>query len=516
MTFSKRMVMNSIKVARFCAAVAAVLFSSPVNGFMSNNSRNDPYPVFTADSDMGPFTYLGECEPLQNARISASFFRQAANSMGLANLTPIYKSDRFATFTTTSDVEIGDVYGPWNILALFYPEETASGTPATTTQVQQYLLGLCTGCSECTCGPGSCTAGETTEPGCTTTPELLILRKYCNCPQTDDPKGRFGCMSVPILYRKYGGRFQIEVGTPYSVGVRAEGSFGRVEQFAAFNDLTSGATPASIYSTTDQAAVSKFIMNQFDDVITDALDLDVDNYCASDMDDIRFAIYWCHAFEANNKKDKDSYMPKLTFVPYIEFECAPLVTTARPYSTLFSVPFGNDGHKAIGVTAGFTINFIDMFTIGFDGGMTHFSKELHRCCPVPTNELQIGVFPRKADLMIRPGKNFSFGATIAAEYFWYNFSTWVEFRMVNHCCDDIALVNMVSVTNLPVPTDYPVSNIMLDVLKDRSEWSSSFANIGLTYDFTDALSLGFFWQAPIRQRFTYRSTTLMGTIFGTF
>lgn len=505
MTFSKRMVMNSIKVARFCAAVAAVLFSSSVSGFMSNNSRNDPYPVFTADSDIGPFTYLSECQPLQNARVSASFFRQAANSAGLANLTPIYQSSRFSAFTKSADVEIGDVYGPWDVLALFYPETNGNQ------QVQLYLLSECTGCNDCTCDSDDCPY----EP-CTTTADLTILRKYCQCPQTNDPKGLFGCMSVPILYRKYGGRFQFEVGTPYSIGVRAEGSFGRVEQFPVFNDLTSGATPTSTYPAADGLVVSKYLVNQFDDVITDALGLNVDRYCASDIDDIRFAVYWCHAFEANNKKDKDSYMPKLTFVPYLEFECAPLVTTARPYSTLFSVPFGNDGHKAIGMTAGFTINFIDMFTIGFDGSMTHFSKEMHCNCPVPTNELQIGVFPRKANLEIKPGKNFSFGATIAAEYFWYNFSTWIEFRMVNHCCDDIKLVSMVNVPGLPIPTDYPVSNITLDVLRDRSEWSSSFANVGLTYDFTDALSLGFFWQAPIRQRFTYRSTTLMGTIFGTF
>lgn len=499
--------MNSVKAARFCTAVAMVLLSSPLAG-LSQYSRSDPYPVFSADSPMGQFTYLGECKPLQNARISASFFRQATNTAGVLSSQIIYQP---ACVTGSTDVMIGDMYGPWDVLGLFYPEINGD------TQVQSRLLSLCTGCDNiCGCGTGPCP-----NEGCITDAEMAIIRKYVQCPQTCDPKDLFGFMSVPVEYRKYGGRFQMEIGTPYGLGFCAEAGFGRIQQYPAFNDLTSAATTGGttalpLYTAPDKAVISKFIMNRFDDVITDGLDVNVDPYCASDIDDIRFAISFCHAFEANRDKEKGSYMPELTFVPYIMVEFSPLAITKRPYSTLFSVPFGNDGHRALGVTAGCTINILDMFTMGMDGGMTHFSKELHAACPVPTSELQIGVFPRKADLLIRPGKNFTFGLTMAAEYFWYNFSTWVEFRLVNHCEDSICLVNMVNVPGLPVPENYPTSNVLPHVLEERSSWSSSFANVGLTYDISDALSLGFFWQAPIRQRFTYRSTTLMGTIFGTF
>lgn len=505
MTFSKRMVMNSIKVARFCAAVAAVLFSSSDISGISQYSRSDPYPVYTADSPMGPFTYLGECNPLENARISASYFRQAANKVGLFNTRVTYQPSCVKA-TSSTDVEIGDVYGPWNILGLFYPESNGNN------EVQRYLLGKCTGCADCQCATGDC-PNET----CCTTEDLVTLRKYCQCPVTCDPLAYFGFMSVPVEYRKYGGRFQIEVGSPYGIGARAEAGIARVQQYPAFNDLTASATPTTTYPAADGLVVSKYIMNQFDDVITPALGLDANPYCSSDVDDVRISLWFCHAFEANKDKKDGSHMPPLTFTPYIIFECAPLASTGRPYSTLFSVPFGNDGHKAMGITAGFTVNFLEMFTMGLDGGVTHFSKAYHCNCPVPTSELQVGVFPRKANLDICPGKNFTFGATISTEYFWYNFSAWVEFRMINHCEDDICLVNMVGVPGLSIPTDYPVNtNVKLDLLRSRSSWSSSFANVGLTYDITDGISLGFFWQAPIRQRYAYRSTTLMGTIFGTF
>lgn len=513
MTFSKRMVMNSIKVARLCAAMATVLFSSPVSGYLSQYSRWDPYPVFTASNALGPFTYLSECEPSQNARISASFFRQAGNRSGLASTCIPYQP---TSLKGSTDVETGDIYGPWNIMALFYPEACPDAN-GSTTAVQCYLLNACTGCS---CAECSCPVAPCQDVQCATDADLKALRKYMNCPQTNDPNHLFGCMSIPTIYRKYGGRFQIEVGTPYGLGVRAEGSFGRIVQTPCFDDLTSEAI-ATVYPTEDQTRVSKFLMRQFTSVIAKALDIDADPYCASDVDTIRISAYLCHAFEANGNKEKGSYMPKLTFVPYVEFECAPIVATSRPYSSLFSIPFGNDGHKAIGLTAGFTLNFIDMFTIGLDGGMTHFSSECHHNCPVPTNEMQVGVYSRKADLVIQPGKNFTFGGTIAADYFWYNFSTWIEFRMIHHCCDSIQLANLVNVPGSNcnqggLPANYPASNIMLDVLQKRSQWSSSFANVGLTYDIADALSLGFFWQAPIRQRFAPRPTTLMWTISGIF
>lgn len=503
MTFSKRMVMNSIKVARFCAAVAAFLISSPINGYSSQYSRNDPYPVYTADSPLAPFTYLEDGKPIQHVRGSISYFRQAANRVGLSNQVPVYQS---AAMSGSGDVEIGDVYGPWNVLGLFYPEKNGN------TQIQTALLEACTGCANiCGCGTADCPD----EP-CITDDDMKIIRKYIQCDQMQDPNGLFGGMSVPVLYRKYGARFLFEAGAVYGFGLRAECGLARVQQYPAFNDLTSKATPTTTYPAADGLVISKYFMQQFDTAIAQTLDLNVDPYCSEGFDDSRFSLYYCHPFDANKGKDPSTHMPPLVFTPYIIFECSPFTHRARPYSTLFSVPLGNDGHTAVGFTTGFTVNFLDMFTMGLDGSVTHFSEETHHNCPVPTSDLQVGVFPRKADLRVQPGKNFTFGATMSAEYFWFNFSAWVEFRMINHCRDGICILNMVNVPNLPIPTDYPISNIKLDLLREQSSWSSSFGNVGLTYDITDALSLGFFWQAPIRQRFAYRPTTLMGSIIGVF
>ena len=48
-----------------------------------------------------------------------------------------------------------------------------------------------------------------------------------------------------------------------------------------------------------------------------------------------------------------------------------------------------------------------------------------------------------------------------------------------------------------------------EVLEKRSVWKNQLANIAFNYDITPTISLGFLWQAPLMQLFTYRNTTLM-------
>lgn len=480
--YLKRMVMNRSQVISLCTTVAVVLFSSPLTGF-TQNSRSDPDPVYSAASPVGPFIFQRECDQDESARISLSYFRQSANKAGEFNTQITYQPAFIAGSST--DVELGDMYGPWDILALFYPEKDGNA------DVQNALVSACH------------ITGTT----------LTDLTPFFD-PIKIDINSQFGFDSVPIEYRKYGARFEVDIATPWDLGTRIQTGFARIQQYPKFNDLTPNAT-GSQYTSALKAEMSQYIMQQLD-IIADTLKIDIGRFCKSEIEDVRIGLYWRHAFEANFDTVKDSYMPKFTFVPYIMAEISPLTTTPQSYGQLFSVPFGNDGHTAFGVTGGFTLNFLDMLTMALDGGMTHFSCEMHRCCPVPTNDAQVGIFPRKANLIVQPGNNFTFGASLFAEHFWYNFSASVEFRTVNHNCDRYAIASMVSVPTVSTAGIYPVSNIDLDVLHDRSSWSSSFVNTGLTYDLSEAISIGFFWQAPVRQHWAYRSTTVMGSIIGTF
>jgi hypothetical protein len=55
-----------------------------------------------------------------------------------------------------------------------------------------------------------------------------------------------------------------------------------------------------------------------------------------------------------------------------------------------------------------------------------------------------------------------------------------------------------------------------DVLERRSAWSTKVGNLGLNYDISPNITLGFLWQAPLSQRGTYRSSTVMLSFNGTY
>ena len=48
-------------------------------------------------------------------------------------------------------------------------------------------------------------------------------------------------------------------------------------------------------------------------------------------------------------------------------------------------------------------------------------------------------------------------------------------------------------------------------MANRSRWSNHVVNVGLTYDISPNIALGFLWQAPVAQHNSYRQTTLMGS-----
>jgi hypothetical protein len=117
------------------------------------------------------------------------------------------------------------------------------------------------------------------------------------------------------------------------------------------------------------------------------------------------------------------------------------------------------------------------------------------------------MFTRKANLTIEPGSNWNFAATLGAYHFLSCLSAYVQFVGVHHCKDDFCnIIPLAGPNNIPAP---PVSNINVRKLKEDSQWSSNFVNVSFTYDISKHTQLGLFWQAPVRQEFAYRPTTVM-------
>lgn len=456
-------------------------------------TTNDPFVMYTAQNPIAFATYWKDCEPEQKFDFSLSFYRQNANAAKSGPCTVGSCPDNTCTNCArvcNTDVPIGDIHGPWNMVALFYDDCT----------IRNNLVAAL---------------------GINPTDQCFIDLVQ---PINADSKSRFGFWSMPIEYRKYGIRIQADIGTCGDFGFRVQAGVATIRQDVCPVDLTCSATGdpcpdanclVNNFSCTCRQFVTKYIMNQTN-IIADTLGLDMDNFCETDLEDLVLSIYWSHCYDFNKNSDNPCY-PEYTFAPYFIGEfCAPL-SKAQNNNVLFSLPFGTNRHWGMGLTGGFNVNFLETVQIGLEAGFMRFSSETYFNYPVPTNDLQQGIYPRKADLCIRPGHTWTFGAKLNAHHFLSCLSCFSEFRLIHHCDDHISVLRAIPVTPLaPTPTcpadTFTAADIKLQKMREETAWDSSFFNVSFDYDISEHMALGFLWQAPISQEFAYRPTTVMGSL----
>lgn len=464
-------------------------------------TNNDPYPVYTSANPLGPFTYWEDCKPEQSFLFSVSFFRQNADKGRRSpfDTTPCDPNNSCANCAKVcnQDVELGDIHGPWAMLALFYPEANGNCVVGNNLIAQ---LGLLTFPNAVTC--------------------LAALLDPHNA---DSQQERFGYFAVPVHYRKYGLRIEADIGTCWDIGLRIQTGLATIRQNADFHDFTCSTTgdacgpPGCVinsFSCDCTTLVVKGIMEQRN-IVAETLGLDIRDFCETDIEDITVGLYWSHCYEVN-KDTKNPCWPRYTFAPYFIAEVSVPLSNLENLNKLFALPFGTDRHWGVGFTGGFNFNFVETIQLGLEAGFMHFSKEFYAAHPVPTSDLQQSIFPRKADLCIRPGQTWTFGATLGASYFISCLSFYGQFRLIHHCNDCINIINTIPVPVLApttaCPTDnFVASNIKLEKMKKESAWDSSFFNVYFDYDISENVALGFFWQAPITQLFAYRPTTVMAS-----
>lgn len=503
-------------------------------------TSNDPYPVFTAQNPLAQYTFWHNCEPESPMDFSLSLFRQVAHK---GRRGPFYTGTCPTNATAAcampncspccdKDVPIGNIHGPWNMLALLYPEENGNATVADNiiTELELTTANLY---------------------GVANPADVIV---YISKPWNTDPNQQFGFYSVPINYSKWGVRFQADFGPFFcDFGFRLQAGVVSIRQNANFVDLTCcasdnmcpgplNATPTGVTTCTPGSGIagctgtpSCCVINSYTcdtktlvingimkepqrDTIAQLLGFNLNDFCETNVEDIIFSIYWTHCWEFNTQTENPCW-PDYTFAPFFVGEISAPMTKSQDINALFSVPFGIDRHWGYGFTSGFTLNFLETIELGFDAGFTRYSEEFYCNYPVPTNELQEGIYPRKADLKKRPGTTWAFGATMGAYHFLSCLSAYVQYRLLHHCDDHFCIINPIPVTPITAgapPDNFVVSNILVNKMKQESEWTSSFVDVHLDYDISESMQLGFFWQAPVTQQFAYRPTTVMGSLIFKF
>jgi hypothetical protein len=310
-----------------------------------------------------------------------------------------------------------------------------------------------------------------------------------------DPAMDFGYFSIPLQYRKRGFRLETQARICYDFGIQVQVGISDICQaVVAFNNLTP-ATPSPFIPTQPNLTptnVNLFLMDQLPEIAED-LGLDIDNFHQFSFEDVRVHLFWRHAYFINEFHEQ---FPKFLLIPFVQIGVCGDISKRHRFTKLFAVPFSNDNHNAFGFDMGLNIDFIETIEIGAHVGITHFFAKSVSNYPMPTDEAQSVIYPFNTDVTIHPGRNLLFSIKMNARHFLEMLSFYFEYVLIDHDHDKITLKN-------PDPAFVP------HVLEERSTWKTQVANIGFNYDISPNISLGFLWQAPLSQRNSYRSSTVM-------
>jgi hypothetical protein len=510
-------------------------------GMFPNLTRNDPLPLF---SSVYPYSFLATQQKANlmrfdyeytqpRFRVSLSGYRQYANRGR--------NSER-------SLVNLGDMNGRWNMLALFYDPKLAN--------VLYPALNI--------------------DP---TTTENAAAITFITNPRNSDPNKEFGFFSIPMIYRKYGVRFESELllidSCFHALGIMIQWGINDVRQTVIdFEDFTSPALgtssptydgaitgsmpppapptqpplpiaspfineatttvppcPEVVFNPTEgsdcvpllqtfqpcsdtglclsftglqKQFVIQNIMRQ-KDLIAEILGLDICNYHKTGLDDLRLSMYWRHVYVVN---EDDNRYPRLIFMPFVQAGVGIPMMKEVSNNKPFAVPNGNNRHTFVGGRAGFTLDFLDTIDFSFAAGFSYFFE--HEYCNyfLPTNPLESGIYPYSADVSIRPGPTWNVNFGMHAYHFLDNLSVWIEYAIVSHTNDKIKVCR----SFIPEGSKYFNTGFDVELAECLTKWESHVVNVGFNYDLFDCLAVGILWQAPARQRNVYRSGTVLGTL----
>ncbi|MCX5922682.1 MAG: hypothetical protein NTX86_05150 [Candidatus Dependentiae bacterium] len=510
---------------------------------LSTLLKSDPYPIFTT---LDPETFLETREKLklkgydiqpswlerfsfslsafgQNAcigRIDAEcippIIKCCGNECDASGPKPIIQScvpgTRVCDETAT---QLGDMEGRWGMIGLLYGNVPATANNCCGGMVTTVTL-ACAGLQGNTAIDGLQT---TLCPGKDNSASLLTssaLAQAINClgfnpdskngikldnPEFIDNNQEVGFFSIPMSYRKRGARFQVDARIYGDFGMSVQTSVAETCQLVkSFTNLTPGplTNGNDVWNgnsgciTVSKCLINTCLMDQIK-IIAEEINLNIERFNATSIEEVRINGYWRHAFEINKNEDE---WPEFLLIPFFQASFSASPGKRKNVNKAFGLPFGNNGHNAAGFDAGINMDFYDTIEIGGEMGYTHFFKRSHVPLRVPNSPCQSGIYPYCTNVCYQPGTNWSIAAKLSAYHFLANLSMYFQYLLVMHKQDKICLMQ-------------PDKDFFPELLERRSDWKTQMANIGFNYDFSPHIGLGFLWQAPLHQQNVYRSSTLL-------
>lgn len=467
----------------------AALFVVCESSGMTTNSPFDPLPLYTTANPHEFLYTVGRDE--------------------IRGLIPEYEQEH-ANFTITifggratdaidshkKFVELGDIHGPWNMLAL-----TFDTCPNTT--LLPPALNTAANTAYCSEAESNQTFLYKDTPTITSTQVTL------------NTGPNFGKVSVPAEFRKVGARFEVALMVLENFGAKLQGGFADVQQTpTSFTDISakdfnnqstlpSGCTPdecciAQNLLTVNQVLTGTDAIN----IIAEQMELDVATFHKTNIEDIRGQLFWRHAYPMNY--DRDGW-PRFLFMPFAQLIGTLAISPKINTDQQFGVPLGNNGHDSVGFNFGFTIDFDETMEIGIEAGGTFFSREKISRFRIPVAEQQTGIYPCVTDVCLKPGHNWHFLGTLHARRFIDKLSALAQFALISHNKDRIS----------PMVFDSKIAD-SLEMVEDLTKWDLRLFNLALNYEISPHISLGVLWQAKLGRRNAPRVNTLLASFVANY
>ncbi|KKP35286.1 MAG: hypothetical protein UR26_C0007G0006 [candidate division TM6 bacterium GW2011_GWF2_32_72] len=542
---------------------------------ITSNNQADPSPVFTTLAENYMIFSLKNHiknsfdDPSDEAEfkrkhpiigLSVTPFSQTATDARTWGKNRLFLngSDESTPLTTGDLVNLGDIKGFWNILAM--PNTaTTCGSPCSSSclalptmrpedanlpcvfQLYQYQLDIAWA------------------KGTDSTTTITLLEN-----QAVDPLEIFGFASIPLKYKKTGLRFELAWQILDDLNLTVQTGIAEVKQTtSSISNQETGFLNLMIAesnklsepyksSTVGQNLVNNYLMFRLK-CIGQETGQNFETFSKTSFEDVNLKLRWTHLYPGNmNNED----YPKFFFIPQITLGLTAPTSPAEPTWKKFAIRAGNNGHFGLGIDAAIDLDFFDTIQFGIGGGYTYFLGRDINNFYLPNHPSQQAVYPYKTDVNYKPGGNFSLIGKFLAYHFIKNLSFHLLYEYVNHNQDSVKLKKCIKTvpaavlnteitalkaqfaqaesqgtidadqlaalnskydqisTNLAGYT--PQDAFLPEKYEQETKWTSHHLDIALNYDLSPNLTIGILYQAPIAQKAAYKSWTFMGSITGRF
>lgn len=408
------------------------------------------------------------------------------------HFTPFFQHTGSASKAEGGKVPAGNIYGRWNMYALFYNPNSIQGQ-----DLRNY------------------NAGQVTAQNFTQTNFNTDFTQEPNF-SPDDARALTGSyQTVSIKYEKLGLRGQMAFDFAFGFGLVVKGGVAHYKQIPTFaidqnlqNILfppaEAPATPPldSLDAKTTQKFVNEFLSEGPRRRIAQDLGLDLSEQRKTDLEDMHIGIRWHVPFKV---REKDELL--FTVAPFLSIGAWLPLAQKQDRNKAFSLSLGNDGFTGISLEGAFSFDFPETVQVSAGGGGVFFTTCDINNYRVPTSEFQAGIIPWATSVTKEPGPLWYVNVSLKAEQFIPDFSFYCDYIYTEHLRDKLTLKE----------TNADRRKLFLPEKSMReSSWKIQNFNAGLKYDLSRCCAFGLAIQSTISSARTYRPTTFLGSIIFIF